>query len=105
MGPPQLSSAPSKGRDMRIGSIALALSAAVAVAAPSTAAAKGELAIIGARIYPSPTARPIDDGAILIENGKIVAVGPRRSVRIARSVPVLDAAGETVTAGFWNSHV
>jgi imidazolonepropionase-like amidohydrolase len=90
---------------MRIGLIALALSVTAALAAPSIATAKGALAVVGARIYPSPGAKPIDDGAILIDDGRIVAVGQRRSVRIPQSVPVLDASGGTVTAGFWNSHV
>ncbi len=63
------------------------------------------LALVGARIYPSPSARPIDDGVVLIRGGRIVAVGAQGKVRIPRGARRLDCAGLTLTAGFWNSHV
>ena len=63
------------------------------------------IAIVGATIHTSPAEEPIRDGAVLVEGGKIAAVGRRNSVRIPRETDVIDAAGSTVTAGFWNSHV
>jgi len=65
----------------------------------------GRLALIGGTIYTSPTERPIADGAVLIEAGKIVAVGRRASVVVPRGTTVVDTTGSTITAGFWNSHV
>ena len=53
----------------------------------------------------SPTEEPIRDGVVLIDGGKIVAVGRRASVRVPRGTIVIDATGSTITAGFWNSHV
>ena len=35
-----------------------------------------DLALVGAKIYPSPTEPAIDNGAILVHEGRIVAVGP-----------------------------
>jgi imidazolonepropionase-like amidohydrolase len=35
------------------------------------------LALVGAKIYPSPTEEPIERGSILIHDGRIVAVGPK----------------------------
>ncbi len=64
-----------------------------------------QLALVGGTIYTSPTEQPIRDGAILIDGGKIVAVGRRASVRVPRGTNVIDATGSTITAGFWNSHV
>jgi len=67
-----------------------------------------DLALIHAKIYPSPTASPIEDGTILIHEGRIRAIGPADKIklpRFARSVTVLDCRGLVVTAGFWNSHV
>jgi imidazolonepropionase-like amidohydrolase len=65
----------------------------------------GTLALVGGTIYPSPTEPPIVDGAILIDQGKIVGVGRRASVTVPRGTPVIDTRGSTITAGFWNSHV
>jgi imidazolonepropionase-like amidohydrolase len=64
-----------------------------------------QLAVIGGTIYTSPTEEPIRNGVILVDGGKIVAVGRRASVQIPRGADVIDAAGSTITAGFWNSHV
>jgi imidazolonepropionase-like amidohydrolase len=64
-----------------------------------------DLALIGAKIYPSPAERPIENGAILIHDGRILAVGPSATVKIPRDAEVLDCHGLVVTAGFWNSHV
>jgi imidazolonepropionase-like amidohydrolase len=63
------------------------------------------LALVGARIYPSPSARAIEDGVVLVRAGRIVAVGAQGGVKIPRGARRLDCAGLTLTAGFWNSHV
>jgi imidazolonepropionase-like amidohydrolase len=64
-----------------------------------------DLALVGAKIYPSPTERPIDNGAILIRDGHIFAVGPSPTIKIPRAAKVIDCKGLVITAGFWNSHV
>jgi imidazolonepropionase-like amidohydrolase len=64
-----------------------------------------DLALVGAKIYLSPTEQPIERGSILIHDGRIVAVGPRLRIKIPRDTPVIDCTGLTITAGFWNSHV
>jgi imidazolonepropionase-like amidohydrolase len=63
------------------------------------------LALVGAKIYPSPTAPPVVNGVVLIRNGRIGAVGERRRVKIPDDMTVLDCTGLTLVAGFWNSHV
>jgi imidazolonepropionase-like amidohydrolase len=67
--------------------------------------AAGRLALVGGTIYVDPASAPIHDGVVLIEDGKIASVGTRTSIRIPTGVQVIDCAGLTVTAGFWNSHV
>ena len=67
-----------------------------------------DLALIRAKIYPSPTEAPIEDGTILVHNGVITAIGPARRVHppdFARAVTNINCQGMVVTAGFWNSHV
>jgi imidazolonepropionase-like amidohydrolase len=62
-------------------------------------------ALVGGRVQPSPDAAVIPDGVVLIEDATIAAVGARPDVRIPPGANVIDCAGGTVTAGFWNSHV
>ncbi len=68
-------------------------------------AAAAELAIVGARIYPAPDAEPIENGTVLVREGRIVAVGAARKVCVPKDATVIDGKGTVVTAGFWNSHV
>jgi imidazolonepropionase-like amidohydrolase len=63
------------------------------------------LVLRGGKVYPSPTASPIDDAVVLIRNGEIAAVGKRGQVTIPKSAQVLDCTGKVIVAGFWNSHV
>src|ERR1700675_1161352 len=64
-----------------------------------------DLALVHAKIYPSPTQPPIEDGAILVHEGRIVSVGPNAKVKVPRDATVVDCKGLVITAGFWNSHV
>ena len=64
-----------------------------------------DLALVGGKVYPSPTEKPIDNGSIIVHNGRIVAIGPSATVKIPGDAKVIDCKGLVVTAGFWNSHV
>ena len=63
------------------------------------------LALSGGTIYVDPDAVPLRDGLVLVRDGRIAAVGTRLTVPVPDGAEVLDCAGMTVTAGFWNSHV
>jgi imidazolonepropionase-like amidohydrolase len=71
----------------------------------SLSTSDGNLALVGGTIYPSPSEEPIHDGVVLIQDGKIVAVGARTSIEVPPTVPSTDCTGRAITAGFWNSHV
>src|SRR5262249_26464105 len=64
-----------------------------------------QLALIGGTIYANPEDQPIRNGVVLINDGKILGVGSRASVRVPRGIQLVDCSGLTITAGFWNSHV
>ncbi len=87
--------------DMRI---RLALLLSVLLIASSVARAQ-DLALAGAKIYPSPTDPPIENGSIVMRDGVIVSVGPSSTINIPHSSTVIDCKGLVITAGFWNSHV
>ena len=85
--------------------LAILLLSTLGVSASSSAS---DLALVHAMIYPSPTDSPIEDGTILVHNGRIRAIGPSSTVkapRFARAVTVINCRSLVVTAGFWNSHV
>jgi len=81
----------------------------VLLALPATAAVSQDqdsaLVLSGARIYPGPDVLPIFDGAIVVQGGKIVAVGARDTVKPPAGARTLDCTGLVITAGFQNSHV
>lgn len=64
-----------------------------------------DLVLLGGRVYPWPTANPIDDAVVIVHDGTITAVGRRREVHVPRATQVIDAKDKFITAGFWNSHV
>ena len=53
----------------------------------------------------SPEVPVIPDGVVLVDGATIAAVGAGADVRVPAGATVIDCAGGTVTAGFWNSHV
>lgn len=63
--------------------------------------AGNDLAIRAAKIYPVSSA-PIEDGVILIEDGKIKKIGPASKVRIPSGVDLLEA--QVVTPGLVDVH-
>jgi len=64
-----------------------------------------DLALVGAKIYPSAAEQAIENGSILVHDGRIVALGPSAAVKVPHDATVIDCKGLVVTAGFWNSHV
>src|SRR5215468_7652509 len=63
--------------------------------------AGGAVAIVGGRVVPI-TGSDIEQGTVLIENGKIVAVGD--SVAVPDGATVVDASGSWVLPGFVEAH-
>lgn len=65
----------------------------------------GTVALVNGRVYRSPDAPPIERGTVVITDGRIAAVGASADIRPPAGATVIDCAGQTITAGFWNSHV
>jgi imidazolonepropionase-like amidohydrolase len=84
----------------------LALSVSPSMCAQLKRAAwKQRLALVGGVVYPAPLERPIPNSVVLIEDGKIIAVGEKGKLQIPADVQTIDCTGRTIVAGFWNSHV
>ena len=67
--------------------------------------AGSDIVLVGAKVYPSPTASPIDNAVIVIRDGKIAEIGPDGRVKAPKGIPFIDCGGKVIMAGFWNSHV
>lgn len=63
------------------------------------------LALVGGRIHTAPDGAPIDDGVVVVENGKVTIVGRRASTAIPAVDRTIDCKGLVITAAFQNSHV
>src|SRR5438046_8789996 len=74
--------------------------ATVVAATIGTTTAAQTIAITGGKVYPV-SGPPIDNGTVVITNGKITAVGV--NVPIPAGAQRIDATGKTVTPGFINS--
>jgi len=64
-----------------------------------------DLKLIHATVYTTPDQPPVRDAAILVHDGKIIAVDPTSSIKGPRAATTYDCTGMAITAGFWNSHV
>ena len=76
--------------------VALPLALFVAAAAANAQA----VAIVGGKVYPV-SGPPIENGTVVITNGRITAVGT--NIAIPAGAQRIDATGKTVTPGFVNS--
>lgn len=77
--------------------------AALIVSVSALRAQDKPTAFINARIIPIVGA-PIEQGILLVQNGKITAVGDARMVRLSSDVVIVDLAGKTIMPGLVDTH-
>ena len=78
-------------------------SLAILMFAASAIAQERPTAFINARIIPIVGA-PIEQGILIVRNGKITAVGDARTVRLSSDVVTVDMAGKTIMPGLVDTH-
>ena len=83
----------------------LPIFAALAAAGCGERAPESALLLRAARIYTAPDQPPIEDGAILVRDGRILEVGPAGSIATRGAEEFASCGDGFVTAGFQNSHV
>jgi imidazolonepropionase-like amidohydrolase len=66
--------------------------------------AAGTYALVGARVVTGTDDAPINDGVILVRDGRVAAVGSRAAVAIPQGFRVVDVAGKTIIPGLWDMH-
>jgi imidazolonepropionase-like amidohydrolase len=63
------------------------------------------LAVVGATVIDGNGGAPLQNGTVLMRDGRFVAVGPRASVSVPSCAQVIDGAGKFVTPGFIDTNV
>ena len=81
---------------------AVALASAVALAQPTGG---GAVVYEGARLIIGDARPPIDNGAFVVQSGRIMAVGRRGAVAVPAGATHVDLTGKTVMPAMINAHV
>lgn len=76
---------------------------AVCLLFTTAAAQEKPTAYINAKIIPI-AGQPIEQGILLVQNGKITAVGDARTVKLSSDVVIIDMKGKTIMPGLVDSH-
>lgn len=63
-----------------------------------------KFAITGGLLIDGNGGEPISDSVVLIENGRLTAVGRRADVKIPKGFRTVDARGKTLLPGLWDTH-
>jgi imidazolonepropionase-like amidohydrolase len=65
----------------------------------------GRTVFTGARLVDGTGAAPVDDAAVVVQDGKFAYVGPGRTRPVLAGETVIDLAGRTLLPGFFDCHV
>jgi imidazolonepropionase-like amidohydrolase len=85
--------------------LALVLTGAVAAERATSAQTSTATVIAGGTIIDGTGRQPVRDGVIVVEGGKISAIGPRSSVRVPAGARTIDATGKHVIPGLMDANV
>src|SRR2546426_10650398 len=64
----------------------------------------GSLALVGANLIDGTGAPALNDSSVVIQDGKIVSVGPRGKVKLPKDAQIVDLTGKTILPGLWDMH-
>lgn len=81
----------------------IVLSMVIAMTSPALAN-DGTIAFVGARIIDGTAADPLEDGVIVITNGRIRSVGPRGDITLPQDAQVINVTGKTIMPGIVDAH-
>ena len=70
----------------------------------TSSANEGSIAFVGARIIDGTMADPIEEGVVVITDGRIRTVGPRSAVTVPSGTQIIDVVGKTIMPGIINAH-
>lgn len=62
------------------------------------------LALVGATLIDGTGAHAVPDSAVVIQQGRIIAAGPRAKIKVPRRAHVINVSGKTILPGLWDMH-
>src|SRR5262245_43093917 len=78
---------------------------AVLCCLPPALSAQTITAIVHGQIIDGNGGPPIPDGVVLIQNDRIIGVGPARAIAVPRNARIIDATQKTILPGLADLHV
>lgn len=82
-----------------------AAAAGLLIGCNSAHLANDALSLINGILIDCTSANALPNGAVVIQNGRIVAAGPHTQVEIPANANIIDVQGRTILPGFINAHV
>lgn len=82
----------------------LAILSLLTLYSSTSSANEGSIAFVGARLIDGTIADPIEDGVVVITDGRIRTVGPRSAVTVPDGAQIIDVTGKTIMPGIINAH-
>ncbi len=77
--------------------------AAMLLAGSAASAQEKPIALVGGRVLPI-TGAPIENGVLVVQQGKILAVGPAGTVPVPEGAETVDAKGRVIMPGLVDTH-
>ena len=65
---------------------------------------EGTIAFVGATIIDGTNAEPLEDGVLVVTEGRVRSVGPRSQVTLPAGTEVVDVSGKFIMPGLINAH-
>src|SRR5207237_10448651 len=84
--------------------LAIATASSIATVMTQSRSLNAVVVYEGARLIPGDAGRPIESGAMLVENGVITKVGAKGSVNAPGGALRVDLAGKTIMPTLINTH-
>jgi imidazolonepropionase-like amidohydrolase len=75
-----------------------------AVSQAQTPASDQAVVLRGARVIDGTAGNPIDNAAVVIREGRILAIGPAASITVPPGATVIDYSGKTIIPGLISTH-
>ena len=94
----KVSAALSKAQDEALAKLAPALYAQIA----KTPA--GPVVFRNVKLYDSDALKFRDGETVIVENGRVAAVGPTAKIKVPANAQVIDGTGKTLIPGLWDDH-